>query len=133
MMETFHGFIGLGGLADSATPCDCVRRAIGWVSDGGWSRGASMGGAVIVVGGLLSTLGNFWGSALTLQVDAGVSTLGGGAGADGAVVCLWITGGSWMLENMASRLSIARSCLSILVGEQLALMAVVRALRQWIM
>ena len=38
-----------------------------------------------------------------------------------------------MLEKMARRLLIARSCLSILVGEQLALMAVVRSLRQWMM
>ena len=45
-----------------------------------------MGGAVIVVGGLLSTLGSCWGSVLTLGVGAGVSTLGAGAGADGAVV-----------------------------------------------
>ena len=65
----------LGEFANSATPCDCVRRAIGQVSDGGWSRGASMGGAVIVVGGSLSTLGSCWGSALTLGVDAGVRTL----------------------------------------------------------
>ena len=36
-----------------------------------------------------------------------------------------------MLEKMARRLSMARSCLSVLVGEQLALIAVVRALRQW--
>ena len=38
-----------------------------------------------------------------------------------------------MLEKMARRLLIAGSCLSVLVGERLALMAVVRALRQWIM
>jgi hypothetical protein len=133
MKETFCGLIDLGGFADSATPCDRVRRAIGWVSAGGWSRCVSMGGAVIVVGGSLSTLGSCWGSALTLGVDSGVSTLGGGAGADGAVVCCWIAGGSWMLEKMARRLLIARSCLSILVGEQSALMAVVRALRQWMM
>ena len=38
-----------------------------------------------------------------------------------------------MLEKMARRLSMARSCLSVLVGEQLALIAVVRALRQWMM
>ena len=46
------------GIANSATPCDCVRRAIGRVSDGGWSRDASMGGVVIVVGGSLRTLGS---------------------------------------------------------------------------
>ena len=34
---------------------------------------------------------------------------------------------------MDCRLSIARSCLSVLVGDRLALMAVVRALRQWMM
>ena len=47
-----------------------------------------MGGAVIVDGdgGLLSTLGSCWGSAVTLGVDAGVSILGFGARADGAVV-----------------------------------------------
>ena len=115
--ETFCGLIGLGGFADSATPCDCVRRVIGWVSDGGWSRSASMGGAVVVVGGLLSTLESCWGSALTLRFDAGLSTLGAGAGADGAVVCCWIAGGCWMLEKMAWRLSIARICSSVLVGE----------------
>ena len=38
-----------------------------------------------------------------------------------------------MLEKMALRLLIARSCLSVLVGERLALIAVVRALRQWMM
>ena len=79
--------IGWGGFFGSATPCDRVRRAIGWVSAGGWSCGVSMGGAVIVVGGLLSTLGSCGGSALTLGVDTGVSTLGAGAWADGAVVC----------------------------------------------
>ena len=93
MKETFCGFIGLGGFADSATPCDPVRRAIGWVSDGGWSRCGSMGGVAIVVGGLLSTLGSCGGTALTLGVDAGVSTLVAGAGADGAVVCCWIANG----------------------------------------
>jgi len=46
---TFFGVLGLGGFTNSATPCDCVRRAIGWVSDGGWSRGASMGGVVNVL------------------------------------------------------------------------------------
>ena len=133
MKETFCGLIGFRGFSNSATTCDCVRKRIGWVSDGGWSRGASMCGAMVVVGGSLSTLGSCWGSALTLGVDAGVRTLGAGAGADGAVMCCWISGGCWMLENMACRLSIAKSCLSVLVGEQLALMAVVRALRQWIM
>ena len=94
MKETFRGLIGLGGYTNSATPCDRMRKAIYWVSDGGWSCGARMGGAVVVgglmstlvVGGSLSTLGSCWGSALTLGVDAGVSTLGAGAGADGAVV-----------------------------------------------
>ncbi len=47
---------------------------------------------MIVVGGLLSTLGSFWGSVFTLGVGARVSTLGGGAGADGAVVCCWLAG-----------------------------------------
>ena len=88
---------------------------------------------MIVVGGLLSTLGSCWGSVLTLGFCAGVSTLGAGAGADGAVVCCLISGGCWMLEKMARRLLIAMSCLSVLVGEQLALIAVVRALRQWMM
>ena len=125
--------IGLVGFAESVAPCDCVRRAIGQVSDGGWSRGASMGGDAVVVGGLMSTLGSCWGSALTLGVDAGVSTLGAGAGADGAVVCCLISGGCWMLEKMACRLSMASSCSSVLEGERLALMAVVRALRQWTM
>ena len=60
-----------------------------------------------------------------------MSTLGGETGADGAVVCCWLAGGSWMLEKIACILSIARICLSVLVGEQLAQMAVVRALRQW--
>ena len=41
--------------------------------------------------------------------------------------------GCWMLEKMACRFLIDRSCLSVLVGEKLALIAVVRALRQWIM
>ena len=55
----FLVIIALGcRIDDSATPCDCVRRAIGQLSDGVWSRGASMGGAVIVVGGSLSTLGS---------------------------------------------------------------------------
>ena len=58
MKENFRGLIYLGGFANSATPCDCMQRAIGRESDGGWSRGVSMGGAVIVVGGLLSTLGS---------------------------------------------------------------------------
>ena len=125
--------VGLGGFAESATLCDCVRREIGLVSDGGWSRDASMGGDVVVGDVLLSTHGSCWGSALTLGVDAGVSTLGARAGADGAVVCCWIAGGYWLFEKMARRLSIARSCLSVLVGERLALIAVVRALRQWMM
>ena len=56
--ETFCGLIDLGVFSDSATPCDRVHRAIGQVSAGGWSRSASMGGAVIVVGGSLSTLGS---------------------------------------------------------------------------
>ena len=123
----------MGGFANSATPCDCTRRAIGRVSDGGWSRGAIMGGAVIVVGGSLSTLGSCWGSVLTLGVHDGVSTLGAGAGSDGAVACCWISDGRWMLEKMACRLSMASSCSSVLEGERLALMAVVRALRQWTM
>ena len=38
-----------------------------------------------------------------------------------------------MLEKMVHRLLVARICSSVLVGKQLALMAVVRALRQWIM
>ena len=38
-----------------------------------------------------------------------------------------------MLEKMAHRLLIARSCLSVHVGEQLAPMAVVRALMPWMM
>ena len=62
-----------------------------------------------------------------------MSTLEGGAGADVAVVCCFLAGGSWMLEKMARRLLIARSCESVLVGEQLALMAVARAPRQWMM
>ena len=36
-----------------------------------------------------------------------------------------------MLEKMAQGLFIARSCSSVLVGEQLALIALVRDLRQW--
>ena len=84
-----------GEFANSATPCDCVQREIGRVSNGGWSlgAGASMGGAIIVVGGSLSTLGSCGGSALTLGVDAGVITLGAEAGADGAVGCSLIAGG----------------------------------------
>jgi hypothetical protein len=114
---TFFGVIGLGGFSISATPCDHVRREIGWVSAGGWSRDASMGGVVIVAGDSLSTLGSCGGSALTLGVDAGVITLGAEAEADGAVVCRSIAGGCWRLEKMDCRLSIARSCLSILVGD----------------
>ena len=104
MKETFRGLICLGGFAESATPCDRVRRAIGRVSDGGWSHGASMGGAVLVVGGSLNTLGSCWGSAFTLGVDAGVSTLGAGAGADGGVVSCCTAGGCWMLEKMSKTL-----------------------------
>ena len=37
------------------------------------------------------------------------------------------------MEKMACRLLIDRSCLSVLVGEKLAPMAVVSALRQWMM
>ena len=47
---------------------------------------------MVVVGESLSTLGSCWGSALALGVDNGVSTLGGRAGADGAVVCCWLAG-----------------------------------------
>ena len=57
-------------------------------------------------------------------------TLGAGAGADGAVVCCWIAGVFWTLEKIACRLLIARSCSSVLVGERLALIVIVRALRQ---
>ena len=60
-----------------------------------------MGGEVVVVDGLLSPLGKCWGSALTLGVDTGVSTLGAAAGADVAVECCWIAGGCWLLEKMA--------------------------------
>ena len=95
--------VGLGGFADSATPCDRVWRAIGWVSDGGWGCYTSMGGDVFVVGGLLSTLASCRCSALTLGVDAGVRTLGAGAGANGAVVCYWIAGGCWRLEKIDSQ------------------------------
>ena len=90
-------------------------------------------GAVIIVNGSLSTHGSCWGSALTLGVDAGVSTLGAVVGADGAVVFCLISGGCWMLEIVAHRLLMAISCSSVLVGERLSLMAVVSALRQWIM
>ena len=38
-----------------------------------------------------------------------------------------------MLEKMACRISMVWSCLSVLVGERLDLIAVVRALRQWMM
>ena len=114
---TFFGVIGLGGFADSATPCDRVRREIGWVSDGGWSRGASMGGVVHVVGDSLSTLGSCGGNAITLGVDSGVITLGSEAEADGAVVLCSSACGCWRLEKMDRRLSIARSCSSVLVGD----------------
>ena len=60
-------------------------------------------------------------------------TLGAEAEADGAVVCRSIAGGCWRLEKMDRRLSIVKSCLSVLVGDRLALIAVVRALRQWMM
>ena len=72
---------------------------------------------MIFVGGSLGTLGSCWGSILTLGADAGVSTLGAGAGADGAVECCWIADGFWMLGTMAHKLSIAGICSSILVGE----------------
>ena len=100
MKATFCGLLDLGGFANIATPCDRVRWAIGWVSDGGWSHSASMGGSVIVVGGSLSTLGNCGGSTHTLGADAGVITLGVGATAYGAVVCCSIAGGCWRLEKM---------------------------------
>ena len=38
-----------------------------------------------------------------------------------------------MLEKMACTLLMARRCSSVLVGEQSALIAVARALRQWMM
>ena len=62
-----------------------------------------------------------------------MSTRVAGAGADGALVCCLIAGGCWILEKISCRLSIARSYSSVLVGEGLALIAVVRALRQWMM
>jgi hypothetical protein len=92
-----------------------------------------MGGVVIDFGDSLSNLESCGGSALILGVDAGVITLGAEAEADGAVVLCSSAGGCWRLEKMDCRLSIARSCSSVLVGDRLALIAVVRALRQWIM
>ena len=76
-----------------------------------------MGGAAIVVGGLLITLRSWGGSALTLGADDGLITLGAEAGANGAVVCCLISGVCWRLEKMACRNSIARSCLYVLVGD----------------
>ena len=94
-----------------------------------------MGGAVDMV----STLESCWEGALTLGGAAGVGTLGGAAGVGTLGVdagsgrrgsCL-ISGGCWSGEKMALKLSMARSWSSVLVGERSALIAVVRARRQW--
>jgi hypothetical protein len=81
----------------------------------------------------MSTLGGSGGAIITLRVVAGVSTLGADSGVDGGVVMIGRSGGCWMVEKMARRLSMARSQSSVLVGERSARIAVVSALRQWMM